>query len=231
VFQPSTGADQRILRQIFEISQKKEEVSPRHPKQQHLDTRPQHQRAHHVFRVALELGLDYWAPVVLARHHHTKANKIREVLHRIGLQGAIPQMHHNPTISSIWKSWTPPKCKFFARLITQNRVWSVDRLAAHGWQHDDSRVLCLRHMQYAHHLLADCRYQAHLGACGSLDGTTGLESCRLGIDSRHPAVVDYDHQSARHIDESTNKPFPTSHLGRYGKSEAHWPSIDPPLLH
>jgi mannosylglycoprotein endo-beta-mannosidase len=33
----------------------------------------------------------------------------------------------------IWKSWAPAKCKFYAWLVIQNRVWTSDRLAARGW--------------------------------------------------------------------------------------------------
>lgn len=47
----------------------------------------------------------------------------------------------NPTIVSIWKAWAPPKCKFFAWLIVQNRVWSSDRLARRGWDHSPTYPL------------------------------------------------------------------------------------------
>jgi hypothetical protein len=33
-----------------------------------------------------------------------------------------------PKILMIWKAWAPPKSKFFAWLVTQNRVWTSDRL-------------------------------------------------------------------------------------------------------
>lgn len=33
-----------------------------------------------------------------------------------------------PKAQTIWKAWAPPKCKFFAWLVTQNRVWTSDRL-------------------------------------------------------------------------------------------------------
>jgi hypothetical protein len=67
-----------------------------------------------------------------------------------------------PSFSSIWKSWAPPKCKFFAWLITQNRIWSADRLAQRGWPHNDSCVLCRTTIETAHHLVAGCKYSRRI---------------------------------------------------------------------
>jgi hypothetical protein len=33
----------------------------------------------------------------------------------------------NHALAAIWKMWAPPKCKFFAWLIFQNRVWTSNR--------------------------------------------------------------------------------------------------------
>jgi hypothetical protein len=38
-------------------------------------------------------------------------------------------------LATIWKTWAPPKGKFFAWLIFQNRVWTSDRLARRNWDH------------------------------------------------------------------------------------------------
>jgi hypothetical protein len=35
----------------------------------------------------------------------------------------------------IWKSWAPPKCRYFAWLIAQHKCWTADRLARHGLDH------------------------------------------------------------------------------------------------
>jgi hypothetical protein len=40
---------------------------------------------------------------------------------------------HSCMDSIVWKAWAPPKCKLFAWLIIQNRVWTTDRLAKWGW--------------------------------------------------------------------------------------------------
>jgi hypothetical protein len=51
-----------------------------------------------------------------------------------------------------------PKCKLFAWLIFQNRVWTSDRLARRDWDHCPSCPPCRQTMETAHHLLASCRY-------------------------------------------------------------------------
>ena len=38
--------------------------------------------------------------------------------------GGIPSVAAN----AIWKCWAPSKCKFFAWLLLQNRIWTADRL-------------------------------------------------------------------------------------------------------
>ncbi|KAG2540080.1 hypothetical protein PVAP13_9NG531714 [Panicum virgatum] len=59
---------------------------------------------------------------------------------------------------AIWKAWAPPKCKFFAWLINQNRVWTSDRLQRRGWPHNPSCPLCRSAPETALHLMADCRF-------------------------------------------------------------------------
>jgi len=63
-----------------------------------------------------------------------------------------------PSIGSIWKTWAPPKCKFFAWLITQDRVWTSDRLAHRGWDHRPSCPLCRTTVETSLHLTSECRY-------------------------------------------------------------------------
>jgi hypothetical protein len=64
----------------------------------------------------------------------------------------------NPALAAIWKTWAPPKCKFFAWLILQDRVWTSDRLARRHWDHSPVCPLCRTTAETAVHLLAQCRY-------------------------------------------------------------------------
>ena len=63
-----------------------------------------------------------------------------------------------PKAQTIWKAWALPKCKFFAWLVTQDRVWTSDRLMRRGWPQSPACPLCRNAPETALHLLAECRY-------------------------------------------------------------------------
>lgn len=58
---------------------------------------------------------------------------------------------------TIWKCWAPPKCKFFAWLVIQICIWTVDRLQKRGWQNQQLCPLCRVTQESAVHLLTSCR--------------------------------------------------------------------------
>jgi hypothetical protein len=35
----------------------------------------------------------------------------------------------------VWKTWAPPKCRFFLWLVANKRCWTADRLAKRGLDH------------------------------------------------------------------------------------------------
>ena len=61
-------------------------------------------------------------------------------------------------ITTVWKAWAPPKCKFFAWLIIHNRVWTADRLQRRGWSNCNLCPLCKQVQETAAHLLFQCRF-------------------------------------------------------------------------
>lgn len=62
----------------------------------------------------------------------------------------------------IWKTWAPPKCKFFSWIAYQNRLWTADRLTARGWSNQKVCVLCHMYDETLLHLLSKCRYTTRL---------------------------------------------------------------------
>jgi hypothetical protein len=63
-----------------------------------------------------------------------------------------------PCLSLVWKAWAPPKCKLFAWLIIQNRVWMADRLERREWQNCGRCQLCNQVQESDSYLLFKCRF-------------------------------------------------------------------------
>jgi hypothetical protein len=63
---------------------------------------------------------------------------------------------------SVWKVWAPPKVKFFAWLLTQNRIWTADRLQKRGWPNCGLCPLCKQVTESVNHLFIHCRFAVRL---------------------------------------------------------------------
>jgi hypothetical protein len=61
--------------------------------------------------------------------------------------------------SPVWKSFAPAKCKIFAWLALQYRIWTSDRRVRHGLQeHPDPCYTCLQEEDKVDHILTQCPY-------------------------------------------------------------------------
>ena len=59
----------------------------------------------------------------------------------------------------IWRSWAPLKCKIFAWLASQYRLWTSDRRARHGLQDTASACYtCYHEEDTTDHILVGCVY-------------------------------------------------------------------------
>lgn len=65
----------------------------------------------------------------------------------------------SPTATGIWRSWAPLRCKIFAWLLVQYRLWTSDRRARHGLQQEPSACFsCLQEEDNVDHIFAHCVY-------------------------------------------------------------------------
>ena len=56
----------------------------------------------------------------------------------------------------IWKTWAPPRCRFFIWLVIHNRVWTADRLTKRNLPHPEACPFCDQEEETINHLLMGC---------------------------------------------------------------------------
>jgi hypothetical protein len=56
----------------------------------------------------------------------------------------------------LWKTWAPPKCKFFLWLAIRNKCWTADRLQKRGLDYPEVCPLCDQDSENIQHLLCTC---------------------------------------------------------------------------
>lgn len=63
-----------------------------------------------------------------------------------------------PELNAIWKAKVEGKIKFFAWLLSQNRLPTADRLRARGCEHNDTCSLCDQTIETDAHLICGCPF-------------------------------------------------------------------------
>ncbi|CAN6316435.1 unnamed protein product [Urochloa humidicola] len=58
----------------------------------------------------------------------------------------------------IWRSWAPPKVKFFTWLATKKRLWTADRRRRRGLEAHDECWFCNQEAETCDHILVHCSY-------------------------------------------------------------------------
>jgi hypothetical protein len=58
----------------------------------------------------------------------------------------------------IWKTWAPPRIRFFLWQALKNRCWTADRLQRRHLPHPPRCVLCDQEPETMHHLLITCPF-------------------------------------------------------------------------
>jgi hypothetical protein len=66
--------------------------------------------------------------------------------------------------SLVWDAWAPAKCKLFAWLLLQNKLWCSDRLMRRAWPNCYFCLLGIRHLETTQHLFLDCPFARLLWA-------------------------------------------------------------------
>jgi hypothetical protein len=58
----------------------------------------------------------------------------------------------------IWRSWAPPKVKFFTWLASRRRLWTADRRLRHGLEARSVCWFCDQELESADHILTNCSF-------------------------------------------------------------------------
>jgi hypothetical protein len=118
--------------------------------------------------------------VVLRPH---TPDSIRWILTTDGCYSAASayRLHFEGQIRSIapemiWSTWAPPKCRVFAWLLLQNRLWCADRLQRRQCPNSYFCPLCIRNLETSWHLFFECPFTRSIWAsvatwthCSALD--------------------------------------------------------------
>lgn len=93
----------------------------------------------------------------------------------------------------IWKSWAPPKCKFFMWLAAHNKCWTADKLAKRNLLHPACCLFCDQEQETINHLLVSCVFTRQAWF-------TLLQQVGLSSVAPQSSEVSFDHWWSRALD-------------------------------
>lgn len=101
------------------------------------------------------------------RRHGFEQQEIERELRGAGGRGVVLSGRHTwsnlmicrtkRTKRIIWKAWAPPKCKFFAWLLVQDRVWTSQRLQLRQCVNQYFYPMCRQNLETSLHLFVEFR--------------------------------------------------------------------------
>ncbi|GJN09933.1 hypothetical protein PR202_ga27987 [Eleusine coracana subsp. coracana] len=77
---------------------------------------------------------------------------------QVCISNALHRIHRATGAKLLWKTWSPPKVKFFLYLALHNWTWTAERRFRHGLQDSDVCALCDQAPERVAHLLVHCPY-------------------------------------------------------------------------
>jgi hypothetical protein len=86
----------------------------------------------------------------------------------------------------VWRTWGPPKHKFFAWLLFQDRLWCADRLQRCEWPNNYFCPLCMRNLETSVHLMIECPFAKQIWH--SLAGWEHCEGVTTALQSETGSI-------------------------------------------
>jgi hypothetical protein len=103
----------------------------------------------------------------------------------------------------LWKSWAPPKCKFFIWLAIRNKCWTADRLQKRGLDHPEVCPLCDQEPENIQHLLCTCVFSRQFWYYI----LSSLGMANLSPDSNESTFADWWAKVSKQVHKSKRRGF------------------------
>jgi hypothetical protein len=103
----------------------------------------------------------------------------------------------------LWKTWAPPKCKFFIWLAIRNKCWKADRLQKRGLDHHEVCPLCDQEPKNIQHLLCTCVFARQFWYYI----LSSLGMANLSPDSNESTFADWWAKVSKQVHKSKRRGF------------------------
>jgi len=113
----------------------------------------------------------------------------------------------------VWRNWAPPKCKFFAGLVLQNRIYAADRLVKRGWPNQGTcpYVMPQLKMLFTWLFIANTLFRFGISSLHGFPTLTIAQPMAALLQGK--GLVDGDGQSTRLPVKGLSLSFVVSHVG------------------